>query len=80
MCASVTQLCTQLFVTPRTVVHQLPLWDVYRQEYWSGLPFPSTGDLSDPGIEPAFPKSPVLAGIFFTAEQPGILIVYFKEE
>ena len=34
-----------------------------RQEYWSGLPFPSPGDLRDPGIEP---KSPALAGKFFT--------------
>ena len=39
-----------------------------RQEYWSGLPFPSPGDLSDPGIEPV---SPALAGGFFTAEPPG---------
>ena len=35
------------------------------QEYWSGLPFPSPGDLPDPGIEPA---SPALAGGFFTPE------------
>ena len=34
-----------------------------RQEYWSGLPFPSPGDLPDPGIEPG---TPVLAGGFFT--------------
>ena len=39
-----------------------------RQEYWSGLPFPSPGDLPDPGIEPF---SPALAGRFFTAEPPG---------
>ena len=39
-----------------------------RQEYWSGLLFPSPGDLPDPGIEPA---SPVLAGGFFTTEPPG---------
>ena len=39
-----------------------------RQEYWSGLPFPPPGDLSDPGIEPA---SPTLAGGFFTTEPPG---------
>ena len=39
-----------------------------RQEYWSGLPFPSPGDLTDPGIKPA---SPALAGRFFTAEPPG---------
>ena len=38
------------------------------QEYWSGLPFPSPGDLHDPGIEPA---SPALSGGFFTAEAPG---------
>jgi len=36
-----------------------------KQEYWSGLPFPSPGDLPDPGIEPA---SPELAGRFFTTE------------
>ena len=39
-----------------------------RQEYWSGLPFPPPGDLSDPEIEPA---SPALAGRFFTTEPPG---------
>ena len=39
-----------------------------RQEYLSGLPFPSLGDLSDPGIEP---ESPALAGGFFTTELPG---------
>ena len=37
-----------------------------RQEYWSGLPFPSPGDLPDPGIEPTSPMSPVLAGRSFT--------------
>ena len=55
-------------------------WDLYRQECWSGLPFPSPGDLSDPGTEPTFPVSPALAGRFFTTEPPGILMVYFKEE
>ena len=39
-----------------------------RQEYWSGLPFPSPGDLPNPGIEP---RSPALAGGFFTTEPPG---------
>jgi len=39
-----------------------------RQEYWSGLPFTSPGDLPDSGIEP---KSPALAGRFFTTESPG---------
>ena len=42
--------------TPRTVAHQAPLsMEFSRQEYWSGLPFPSPGDLPDPGIEPGFP-------------------------
>ena len=40
----------------------------FRQEYWSGLPLPSPGDLFDPGIEPTLPVSPVLAGRFFTTE------------
>ena len=39
-----------------------------RQEYWNGLPFPSPGDIPDPGIEP---KSPALADGFFTAEPSG---------
>ena len=41
-----------------------------RQEYWSGLPFPSPGDLPNPGTEPMFPVSPALAGKFFTTEPP----------
>ena len=43
-------------------------WLTFRQEYWSGLPFPSPGDLPDPGIEPA---SPTMAGEFLTTEPPG---------
>ena len=46
-----------------------------RQEYWSGLPFPSPGDLPNLGIEPA---SPTLAGEFFTTEPLGKL--QFKSE
>ena len=38
----------------------------YRQEYWSGLPFPSPGDLPNPGMEPRSPVSPALAAEFFT--------------
>ena len=38
------------------IAHQVPLSVVFsKQEYWSGLPFPSPGDLSDPGIEPVSP-------------------------
>ena len=43
-------------VTPWTVAHQAPPSMVFsRQEYWSGLPFPSPGDLPDPGIKPRSP-------------------------
>ena len=46
----------QLFVTPGTVAHEVPLsMGFSRQEYWNGLPFPSSGDLPDPGIEPGSP-------------------------
>ena len=46
----------QLFLTPWTVAHQTPLSiEFTRQEYWSGLPFPSPGDLPNPGIEPMSP-------------------------
>ena len=48
----------QLFVTPRTVARQVPLsMGFSREEYWSGLPFPSPGNFPDPGIKP---RSPVL--------------------
>ena len=56
-------------MTPRTVACRAPLSTGFpRQKYWSGLPFPSPGDLPDPEIEPA---SPALAGRFFTTEPPG---------
>ena len=46
----------RLFATPWTVAYQpLPSMGFSRQEYWSGLPFPSPGDLPDPGIEPGSP-------------------------
>ena len=48
--------CVQLFATLWTVAHQVPpSMGFSRQEYWSGLPFPSPGDLSDPGIKPRSP-------------------------
>ena len=59
--------CVRLFVTPWTVARQAPLSTGFpRQEYWSGLPFPSPGDLSDPGIEPKSLDAPALAGGFST--------------
>ena len=57
------------FETAWTAARQAPLCMGFpRQEYWSGLPFPSPGDLPNLGIEPA---SPALAGGIFTAEPPG---------
>ena len=56
-----------LCVTPWTVAHQAPLsMGFSRQEYWSGLPCPSLGDLHDPGMEHASLVSPALADGFFT--------------
>ena len=64
----VTKSCPTL-VTPWFIAHQAPLpMGFPREEYWSGLPFPSPGDLPSPGIEPA---SPELASGFFTTEPPG---------
>ena len=55
-------------VTLWTVARQSPLsMEFSRQEYWSGLPFPSPGDLPNPGIKPG---SPALVGVFFTTEPP----------
>ena len=46
----------RLFATPWTVAHKPPLSMAFsRQEYWSGLPFPSPGDLPNPGIKPWCP-------------------------
>ena len=54
-----------LFLAPWTVAFQATLSMGFpRQEYWSGLPFPSSGHLPNPGIKPA---SPALAGGFFTS-------------
>ena len=55
-------------VTPWTVAHQAPLSiEFSRQDYWSGLPYPSPGGLPDPGSEPACLASPILAGRFLPA-------------
>ena len=63
------QVMSDSFATPWTIACQAPLsMGFSRQEYWRGLPFPSPGDLPDPGIEP---ESPVLAGGFFTAVPHG---------
>ena len=60
-----------LFVTPWTAVCQAPLsMGFSRQEYWSGLPFPTPGHLPDPGITPKTPVSPASADGFFTKVPP----------
>ena len=62
----VAKSCPTL-ATQWTLAHQASLSLGFpRQEYWSGLPFPSPGDLPDPEIEPESLMSPALAGGFFT--------------
>ena len=83
------------FSTPWTVACQAPLsMGFSRQEYWSGLPFPSPGDLPDPGIEPGTPAlqadslplshqgSPCLSIITFKIEhrKTGTYILYTEFE
>ena len=59
----------RLFATPWTVAYQAPpTMGFSRQEYWSGLPFPSPGDLPDPGIKP---RSPTLQADALISEPPG---------
>ena len=63
LCVSVCHSLShvQVFVTPWTIAYQDPLsMDFFRQEYWSGLPSPSPGDLPNPGIKPESPVSPAL--------------------
>ena len=76
VCAqSLSHIC--LFVTPRTVALQAPpSMEFARQEHWSGLPFPTPGDLPALGIEPRYLASPALAGGFFTTAPPGKPFAY----
>ena len=68
MCSSLSRV--RLFVTLWTVARQAPLsMGFSRPEYWSGLPLPSLGDLSDPGIESG---RPALQADFLTSESPDI--------
>ena len=67
LCAALSRV--RLFATPWTVAHQAPLSMRFsRQEYWSGSPFPTPGDLPDPGIEP---RSPALQADALSSEPPG---------
>ena len=70
-CISCLTLCT-----PWTVARQAPLsMEFSRQEYWSGVPFPTPGDLPNPGIKSVSLASPALAGGFFTTAPPGMPLV-----
>ena len=68
--------CVRLFATPWTVAYQAPpSMGFSRQEYWSGLPFPSPGDLPNSGIKPG---SPALQADALTSEPPGKHKTCFK--
>ena len=68
----------QLFATPWTAAHQAPpSMGFSRQEYWSGVPFPSPGDLPNPGIKP---RSPAFQADAFTSELPGKPDSVYKSE
>ena len=61
--------CVRLFATPWAIAYQAaPSMGFSRQEYWSGLPLPSPGNLPHPGIEP---RSPALEADALTSEPPG---------
>ena len=69
--------CVRLFSTPWTLAYQSPLsMEFSRQEYWSGLPFPSPGDLPDSGIEP---RSPALQADALPSESPDSLTFHFPK-
>ena len=83
---SVAQSCPILYDPMDCVAHSAPLFmGLYRQEHWSGLPFPFPGDLPDPRIEPPLPLPhcptfPALAGGLFTTLSPGKSKVKVKVE
>ena len=67
----IAQSCP-ILATPWTIACQAPLFMGFpRQEYQNGLPFPPPGDLSNPGIKPSSPVSPVLEAESLAAEPPG---------
>ena len=75
MCVQLLQSCpTPCDPVGSPVARQAPLpMGFSRQEYWTGLPFASPGDLPDPGIEPMSLVSPALADRFFTSAPSGKL-------
>ena len=72
MCMLSHSVVSDSFEIPWAVAHHTPLFIGFsRQEYWSGLPIPSPGNLPNPGIKPESSVAPALAGGFFTTEPPG---------
>lgn len=72
MCVSLSHSVVSDSATSWTVARQASLsMEFSRQEYWSRLPFPALGDLSDPGIKLMSLGSPALMGRFFTTVPPG---------
>ena len=71
--------CVRLFVTQWTAVHQASLsMEFFKKEYWSRLPFSTSGDLLNSGIKPTSLVSPALAGRFFTTEPATCLYNLFS--
>ena len=69
----------RLFVAPWTVACQPPLpMDFSRQEYWSGVPFPASEDLPEPGIKTTSLGSPALSGGFFTGSATWGAVLYLR--
>ena len=73
LCVLVAQACPTLCNAVDSRQARLSM-EFFRQEYWSGLPFPSSGELSDPKIEP---RSPALQADALTSEPPYIPIKLF---
>ena len=74
VCVCVSHSVVSDSATPWAVARQAPLsMGFNRQEYWSGLPSPSPGDLPDPGIRPKAPASPALQAGSLVSEPPGKL-------
>ena len=67
--------CVLLFVAPWTVAHQTLSMGFPRQESWSGLPWPPSEDLPDPGIKPMSSASPALTGGFFVTGPPSSFVI-----
>ena len=71
-CGLAAPVISDPFLTQQPVACQAHLsMEFSRQEYWSGLPFSTPGDLLKPGVKPVSLAFPALAGKFFTTEQPG---------